>query len=55
MNELLGSIRQTFGLGPDELTVRNIIAQHCRRLCTSMGVSLAVVEPGPNAIEFRIA
>jgi histidine phosphotransferase ChpT len=37
-----------------DLTVRNIIAQHCQRLCRSLGVTLAIAEPAPNSIEFKV-
>lgn len=42
-------------LAQDALTVRNIIAQHCTRLCAGMALSLAVVENGPNAVEFKVS
>ena len=37
-----------------DLTVRNVIAQHCQRLCGSLGVTLAIAEPAPNSIEFKV-
>jgi histidine phosphotransferase ChpT len=54
--KLRDDIRSGFAetMNPRDLTVRNIIAQHCQRLCGSLGLGLTVVEPGPNSIDFKI-
>lgn len=51
--KLRDDVRSGFDEGT-EPTVRNIVAQHCLRLCRSLGVTLAIVEPAPNSIEFKI-
>lgn len=42
------------GLADEFVTVRNVIAWHCRRLAVRLGHQLTVVEDGQNSLDFSV-